>query len=277
MEKVLQSVIDAAPVIKKILNEKSAIIICDREGCIYSSDGTEVKAVMENGQQFNREVLQKSGIGEVVFKNKKVLRNLFKKEIHGFDSKSIAIPIINEKNEVVGCLGINTNTEEYVRIVSSTEELNNSLKETNTTVSDIASGAVKLSEKLNYMVDNTKATEKLIEESTQAVTLIESIAKQSNLLGLNAAIESSRAGEYGKGFSVVAGEMRKLALDSGESSKKISAALADMSNSMKQIIDTINELGEISTTQAASLEEVSATIEHISSNSELLFNHMNNN
>jgi hypothetical protein len=277
MEKVLESMIEAAPVIRKIFNEKAAIIICDKEGCIYSSDGTETKAVMEKGQKFEKEILEKSGIGEVVFRNKKVLSNLFKKEIHGIDAKSTAIPIINEHNEVVGCLGIDSNVEEYVKVVSSSEELNNSLKETNTTVSEIASSAVKLSEKLNYMVDNTKATEKLIDESSQAVTLIESIAKQSNLLGLNAAIESSRAGEYGKGFSVVAGEMRKLALDSGESSKKISAALADMSNSMKEIIDTINELGEISTTQAASLEEVSATIEHISSNSEVLFKHINSN
>lgn len=277
MEKVLESMIDVAPVIRNMFDEKSSIIICDKEGCIYSSDGKECKAVMEKGQKFERDILEKSGIGEVVFRNKKTLNSLFKKEIHGFDAKSTAIPIINEKNDVVGCIGISTNVEEYVKVLTSSEELNGSLKETNSTVSEIAKGAVKLSEKLNYMVDNTKATEKLIGESSQAVTLIESIAKQSNLLGLNAAIESSRAGEYGKGFSVVAGEMRKLALDSGEASKKISAALADMSNGMKQIIDTINELGEISTTQAASLEEVSATIEHITSNSELLFNHMNNN
>ncbi|AGF56618.1 MULTISPECIES: methyl-accepting chemotaxis protein [Clostridium] len=277
MEKVLESMIEVAPVIKKIFDEKSAIVICDKETCLYSSDGTETKAATEKGKILDREILKKSGIEEVVFKNKKVLNTLLKKEIHGVDTKSIIIPILNEKSEVVGMLGINTNTEEYRNILSSTEELNNSLKETNSTVSEIASSAVKLSEKLNYMVDNTKATEKLIDESSQAVTLIESIAKQSNLLGLNAAIESSRAGEYGKGFSVVAGEMRKLALDSGESSKKISAALADMSDSMKEIIDTINELGEISTTQAASLEEVSATIEHISSNSEVLFKHINNN
>jgi methyl-accepting chemotaxis protein len=117
-------------------------------------------------------------------------------------------------------------------------------------------------------------TEKLINEGSEAIKLIENIAKQSNLLGLNAAIESSRAGEYGKGFSVVAGEMRKLAQNSAESSKRISDALNQMSHSMKVIIDTINELGEISTNQAAGLEELSATVEQISLNSEILVEHV---
>jgi len=124
-----------------------------------------------------------------------------------------------------------------------------------------------------YKIPNKQ--KKLILESTEAVTLIENIAKQSNLLGLNAAIQSSRAGEYGKGFSVVAGEMRKLALNSGESSKKISSALSDMRNSINVIIETINELGEISTNQAASLEEASATLEQIALNSEMLVDYIN--
>lgn len=72
----------------------------------------------------------------------------------------------------------------------------------------------------------------------------------------------------------MAGEMRKLALNSGESSKKISSALAEMSNSMKVIIETINELGNISTNQAASLEELSATVEQITLNSEVLVDHV---
>lgn len=166
---------------------------------------------------------------------------------------------------------------EQQEIVTATEHLKNSLNETKLTATDIANGAVNLSEKLNFLVENTENTKKLISEGSDAIKLIENIAKQSNLLGLNAAIESSRAGEYGKGFSVVAGEMRKLALNSAESSKKISDALTQMSDSMKVIIETINELGHISTNQAAGLEELSATVEEISSNSEVLVEHIKAN
>jgi len=68
--------------------------------------------------------------------------------------------------------------------------------------------------------------------------------------------------------------MRKLALNSGESSKKISAALEEMSNSIKVIIETINDLGQISTNQAASLEELAVTVEQITQNSEILVDHV---
>lgn len=277
MDKILESLINVIPVISKIFHEESAISVCDKEGCIYCIDGKNVKSPMKAGQKFEKQILTNTGIKEKVFKNKEIINNVFKKEINGIDAKSVIIPVINENDEVVGILGIDTNLEEHAEVVSSAEELNNSLKDTNIMVSDITGNIVKLSEKLNYMVDKTKVTEKLINESNNAVALIENIAKQSNLLGLNAAIESSRAGEYGKGFSVVAGEMRKLALDSGKSSKKISTALTEMSSSMKVIIDAINELGQISINQAASLEELSATMEQIHLNSDVLFRNINQN
>ncbi|EKQ57452.1 MULTISPECIES: methyl-accepting chemotaxis protein [unclassified Clostridium] len=277
MEKILESLIQSAPIISEMFGGNAAIAICDKNGCIYSLDGKGVKAPMHVGQEADIELAKKTGIIDTVYRQKKTLTTLYNKKDHGVDSRATIIPAINDTGEVSGFISISTSTENFSRIKTSTEELMSSLQETNVTVSEIASSAVQLSEKLNYMVDNTKNTEKLIAESSEAVTLIESISKQSNLLGLNAAIESSRAGEYGKGFSVVAGEMRKLALNSGESSKKISAALADMSNSMKLIIETVNELGQIATNQAASLEEVSATVEQITLNSQVLVDNIKMN
>lgn len=274
MEKVFESIINVAPIIREMFEGNAAIMIFDKNECLYSLDGKTMKAPLKTGDKIDNEIAERTGINDAIYKNKKTYTSIFNKETHGVDLKGIAVPVFNEKDEVVGYVSLNASTEKFTKIATSTEELKGSLQETSITVADIANSAVQLSEKLNIMVENTKETDKLIVESSEAVTLIENIAKQSNLLGLNAAIESSRVGEYGKGFSVVAGEMRKLAQNSGESSKKISVALAEMSNSMKVIIETINELGNISTNQAASLEELAATVEQITLNSEVLVDHI---
>jgi methyl-accepting chemotaxis protein len=85
-----------------------------------------------------------------------------------------------------------------------------SLEETSKTIDKISNAATDLSSNLNTVIEKTRAIENTIKKSSEAVNLIQSISKQVNMLGLNASIESSKAGEYGRGFSVVASEMRKL-------------------------------------------------------------------
>ncbi|MNM88614.1 putative sensory transducer protein YfmS [compost metagenome] len=149
-----------------------------------------------------------------------------------------------------------------------------SLEETNKIVNGFASDAVKLSERLNYMIKETKQGKDNVEKSNEAVRLIGNIARQSNILGLNASIESARAGEYGRGFSVVAKEMRKLALLSEETSKKISGALNNIDSGIDMAIESSSYIGEIASGQAESIEKIAASIEKIALDSKALVEHL---
>ena len=99
---------------------------------------------------------------------------------------------------------------------------------------------------------------------------IKGVSSQTNLLGLNASIEAARAGDYGKGFNIVAQEIRKLSKSSNESLGKIEHVVKNISTSIEKINNKVSNMDGISYKQSSALQDVASSIEKLNSTAKLL-------
>ena len=190
------------------------------------------------------------------------------------DLGEITEAVTSTSERVTSAVSASTQTSSNMQAVASgAEELAASVSEISRQASDaltISLQAVKQANETSVIVSGLATAAQKIGD---VVKLINNIAEQTNLLALNATIEAARAGEAGRGFAVVASEVKSLATQTAKATDEISAQIAEVQgttasavNVIEAITQTISRVNEISAAIAASVEEQASVTQSISSN-----------
>ncbi|MGF1607100.1 MAG: methyl-accepting chemotaxis protein [Rhodothalassiaceae bacterium] len=158
-------------------------------------------------------------------------------------------------------------------VASASEELSASFGEIARRVAETSTAMQSANEGMGAARDKVDALSQGAQAIGQVVVLIQEIAEQTNLLALNATIEAARAGEAGKGFAVVASEVKSLANQTAKATsdienqiKYLQDAGAEAAEAIRAISGTFEQIEGASTQISAAVEEQSAATSEISNN-----------
>ncbi|MBV4418965.1 chemotaxis protein [Clostridium tyrobutyricum] len=188
----------------------------------------------------------------------------YPKEVFGFPVIAYSVPLINDSTgNVVGTISYVVSLERENQIISMVDALKELSSEMAASSDELASSTEELSSSTQNMSDLINKTKDGITSMDEILKYINTISNTTNLLGLNAAIESARAGEYGRSFSVVSKEIRKLALNSKDSANQINDTLNQQKENINNIINFINDYAATSEAQASQSQQIAASSEKL--------------
>ena len=172
---------------------------------------------------------------------------------------------------------INVLDDEITNVKQKSKEMNQSADDVKTNINNgtnsINDSIVQVNEVKNQTTVVSNKINRLGELSQKIdniVKLINDISAQTNLLALNAAIEAARAGEAGRGFSVVADEIRELAEESSSATEQIAGLIKDIQNGVKDTIGQMNQAEDAVENGVQAIEATNSSFDEINKSSEQL-------
>ena len=237
---------------QKTTTDDASIALFDTEGvavAFYPAKSFQI--AMKEG-----DVLPKGDKAFEVMRTRRAVYNKLPKEVFGVALEGSLQPVYDEDGTVAGVLAYSFSSEREQTLVSYSESLKLDVEKTGASTKDIKACTEELLNQLKEVQAVSEVVEKQIDEAKLVVDTIKKNASFSNILALNASIESARAGQAGRGFAVVAEEMGKFSKSSGQSAEQINETLKEVVDGLEQVYSAINTSTAVANEQIIAINEL---------------------
>ena len=258
-EEILQSYVRVFPCLTELCSGDVGVAVTDLDKYLLYKPGKSLDLKIPAGTPLKTNTAVYNAIHE---KRRRI--TLGDKAVFGLPYIAMAIPIYNMQQEVIGSAVLVQSTKQQNDMKEMAAKLMENMNVLASTTEEISAQSQEISGVSEHLVKVAQESQQRVHETDQVLGLVKNIAGQTNLLGLNAAIEAARVGEHGRGFSVVAEEIRKLASTSTESIKQIDAithALQEdskkIAGQMEQVCEAIEQIADAITHVAGAIEQAS--------------------
>lgn len=264
-ENRLEILKECAPYFQQVLGGNAVFGIADTQKYISIIQGERFKLPVHPGDE-----MKTGSIADTCIKSRTKIIKKVPKEVLGIPYIGMGIPINDKKGNTIGVIIVGKPVEIEEEVNLMTTELSTALDNITIISSNLTSASEQLAATAHQLSNNATSIQNNIKNMDAIVSLIKEVSDQTHLLGLNAAIEAARAGDLGRGFNVVAGEIRKLAGRTQTSTKEISANLKNVQEEVIEFTTHIHEVSAVSQQQSASVLDITSYLEKIRSMAEKL-------
>ncbi|MFS0657106.1 methyl-accepting chemotaxis protein [Bacillus sp. 179-C3.3 HS] len=244
--------------IRKILDDSILFSITDTEKVLCYYPSTTIDFGVKVGDGLNKEDQNVA----TTLRGEEYEGHL-PESLYGYEIAVKGYPIFDEERKVIGSFLVAYSHHREKQLSGYMEHINKVTTELQGGIEQIAAHSQELAATSLEISEQAGRAEEKSANIEEVVKTIGGIARQTNLLGLNAAIEAARAGENGKGFAVVADEVRKLSDGSKEAAETINTFLKEIKDSIGTLSENISQISSSTNEQAKQVTDFTKVIESL--------------
>jgi ABC-type transporter Mla subunit MlaD len=255
---VLEKFIHVMPLLSGIFSADIGVAVTDREKYLPYKPGRTLDLKISPGTPLK----PGTAVVRAMAENRRIVVR-GDKATFGIPYIANAAPILDSAGNVVGGAVIIESVGQQDQLTLMAQKLADTTSTLASTSEEISAQTQEISALSRTMSAAAGESQGRLQDTDQVVGLIKAIAGQTNMLGLNAAIEAARVGEQGRGFGVVADEIRKLATSTSDSIKKIESTLQTIREDSRKNYEQTRRIDEVMPQVAQAITQVAGAVQEV--------------